>query len=90
MISSISQPNFWLISDGTEDYRKVYKFLGKSGEDFHLLAHPEAALEAKKVLDIVMENSLKRVDGTLEADLVNRIHTARAIIIHGPWDRPLR
>ena len=71
-----------------EDGKKVYKFYGKPGEDSQLWrARTEAALEAKEVMHVV-DSDLASSDASDE--LKRSIASARAIIIQGLGDRPLR
>ena len=74
-----------------EDSKRIYKFYGKSGEDFFLWAtRTEAALEAKKVWSVVATDVIG--DGTVatEENVVESIATARTMIIQGLGDKPLR
>ena len=72
-----------------EEGKRVYKFYGKPGEDFHLwTARTEAALEAKEVLDVVTVDLLSSAE--ISDELSKKISKARAIIIQGLGDRPLR
>ena len=72
-----------------EEGKRVYKFYGKQGEDFHLwTARTEAALEAKEVLDVVTVDLLSSAE--ISDELSKKISKARAIIIQGLGDRPLR
>lgn len=73
-----------------EDSKKIHKFYGKPGEDFHLwCARTEAALQAKEALSVVLNDALGDVEG-LDDDTSKAIATARAILIQGLGDRPLR
>lgn len=74
-----------------EDSKRIHKFYGKSGEDFFLwAARTEAALEAKKVWSVVETDVIG--DGTVQLDtsVVESVATARATIIQGLGDKPLR
>lgn len=73
-----------------EDSKRVYMFYGKSGEDFHLwCARTEAALQAKDVLHVVIVDAF--VDHREPDDETQKaIATARATVIQGLGDRPLR
>ena len=77
------------MSETMEDSKRVHKFFGRSGEDYHLWsARTEAALEAKGVLHVVVSDVF--VSGDLAEDTVKAIATARAVLIQGLGDRPLR
>ena len=74
-----------------EDNKKVYKFLAKSGEDFHLWsARTEAALKAKEVHHTVESDIISDNPDSLNDDVKKAISTACALIIQGLGDRPLR
>ena len=73
-----------------EDIRKIYKFEGEEGEDFQIwLARTEAALEAKDVLFVVIEDHM---DGFVEvtSSVKLSIAKAKATIIHGLGEKLLR
>lgn len=73
-----------------EDNKKVYKFYGKPGEDYHLwCARTDAALAGKDALDVVISDVLNQT-GELSDEFRKKIATARAIVIQGLGDRPLR
>lgn len=72
-----------------EDNKKVYKFFGKSGEDFHLwLRRTEAALEGKDVLHIIQDVHVS--PEPLADDVRKEVAIARATVIQGLGDRQLR
>ena len=72
-----------------EDNKRIYKFFGKPGEDYHLwAARTEAALESKEVLGIVQEDIIGA--GPPDDEIQRRLSKARAIIIEGLGDRLLR
>lgn len=73
-----------------EDSKKVHRFFGKSGEDFHLWeARTEAALESKEVL-YVLQSDVLDTETELTNEQKKHIATARAMLIQGIGDRPLR
>lgn len=72
-----------------EDSKKIYKFYGKPGDDFQLwCARTEAALEAKEVLEMTQEDVL--AGQALSEEVKKKVATARAVLIQGLGDRPLR
>ena len=75
-----------------EDSKKVYRYFGKPGEDFHLWqARTEAALQAKEVLYVVESDILGTAeDGNLTEGQRKDTAIARAVLIQGMGDRPLR
>ena len=73
-----------------EDSKKVYKFYGRPAEDFHIwCCRTEAALEDKKALSMIHADPLESPD-SVDDDARQKIATARAVIIQGLGDRPLR
>ena len=73
-----------------EESRKVYKFEGEEGEDFQIwLARTEATMEPKDVLFVVIE---EHMDGSMELTSFVKlsIAKAKATIIQGLGDKPLR
>ena len=70
--------------------KRFYKFFGRPGEDYQLwCARTEAALQAKEVLDVVLNDPFEA--GAVEDEATLRaIASSRAIIIEGLGDRPLR
>ena len=73
-----------------EDSKRIYRFFRKPGEDYHLwCARTEAALAAKEVMQVV-ETDVLTTDVPLTAEITKQVATARAVIIQGLGDRPLR
>lgn len=63
----------------------VCKSYGKSDEDYHLwAARTQAALEAKKAWNVV------RTDVITDEETLKTVATARATVMQGLGDRPLR
>ena len=75
-----------------EDTRRIHKFYGTVQEDFQLWqARTEAALQSKEVLHVVVCDAIGTEDPeALPAETQLAIAQARAIIIQGLGDRPLR
>lgn len=73
-----------------EDWKKIFKFYAKAGEDFNLwIARTQAALVAKDVGHTI-QSDLMGVEDTVSEENVKSIATACAIIIQGLGDKPLR
>ena len=73
-----------------EDSKRIYKFYGKPREDFSLwCARPEAALAAKEVL-LMVESDVFADGDAIDESVMRQVATARAILIQGLGDRPLR
>lgn len=73
-----------------DEGKRIHKFFGKAGEDFQLWeARTEAALEAKDVLRVVSTDVYGNGEGISEEDR-QAIGKARAILIQGLGDKPLR
>lgn len=76
-----------------EDSKKFFKFFGKEGEDFALWsARTEAALESKECFSVVQRDvfaSLGEGEPLPEA-MSLKVAKAKAIIIQGLGDKPLR
>ena len=75
-----------------EETKKIFKFEGEQGEDFHIWsARTEAALEAKDVLSPVLTDMVDAEDLTSvsQADRLS-IAKAKATIIQGLGNKPLR
>ena len=74
-----------------EDSKRIYKFYGKSGEDFFLwTTRTEAALESKKVWSVVATDVIGDGSVAVDESTAESIATARAMIIQGLGDKPLR
>lgn len=74
-----------------EENRRVYKFEGEAGEDFHIWsARTEAALEAKELMSVVTEDIIGDGTADLSAEVKRSISKARALIIQGLGEKPLR
>lgn len=74
-----------------EDSKRLHKFHGKPGEDFYLwCARTEAALGSKEVLHVVVTDVVGESVEGLSDELKLSIAQARAIIIQGLGDKPLR
>lgn len=73
-----------------EDSKKIYTFYGKAGEDYHLwCARTQAALESKALLEMIRHDALMEHENPDEP-LLQKVETARAVIIQGLGNRPLR
>ena len=71
----------------------MYKFLGKPGEDFQIWKiRTEAALAAKEALEMVTTNVVGAAtqQSPLSADDQKLVDQARAVLIQGLGDKPLR
>lgn len=74
-----------------EDSKRVHKFHGKSGGDFHLWkAQTETAPRAKAVFDVVEEEIVSIATGTLSEELQQKVGEACEVIIRGLRDNPSR
>lgn len=74
-----------------EDSKRIYKFYEKPGEDFFLwTTRTEAALETKKVLFVVTTDVIGNGTVALEESAAEAVATARAMVIQGLGDKPLR
>ena len=72
-----------------EDNRRIFKFYGKTGENYQLwAARTQAAICAKEVGNKIKANLLS--GGPVDDDQRNEIATACAIIIQGLGEKPLR
>ena len=75
-----------------EDSRRIHKFYGKPHEDFQLWqVRTEAALQSKELLYVMEADAVgANYPSTLSAESQLAIAQARAIIVQGLGDRPLR
>lgn len=54
------------------------------------MVRTEGALESKELFEIVKKNGLDDIDSTKDTTVAKKVAAARAIIIRGLSDRPLR
>ena len=75
-----------------EEVKKIYKFDGEEGEDYHIwAARTEAALEAKDVLSVVLTNMVEEESSEMISPAVRlSVAKAKATIIQGLGNKPLR
>lgn len=74
-----------------EDNKKIYKFYGKLGEDFHLwAARTDAAMKSKEVYCPIESDLLLDGMDSLSGEMKKAIADSCALVIQGLGDRPLR
>lgn len=76
-----------------EESRRVFKFEGEPDEDFHLwMARTEAALQDKEVWNVVEADVIGNADADvpLSDEIQKNVAKARAVIMQGLGDNPLR
>ena len=74
-----------------EDNKKIVKFYGRAGEDYHLwAARTEAALQAKKAMSVVITDFVDDGESDIADEVREKIADARAIIVQALGDKPLR
>ena len=75
-----------------EEVKKIYKFEGEEGEDYHIwAARTEAALEAKDILSVVLMDVVKDESTEMLSPSVKlSVAKAKATIIQGLGKKPLR
>ena len=73
-----------------EDSKRLQKFYGRPGEDYHLwAARTEAALESKEVLDVVKNDIVGSGDALTDEQKL-AVAKVRAMLIQRLGDKPLR
>ena len=74
-----------------EDSKRFFKFAGKPGEDFEVWAtRTEAALQAREVYSVVESDVVGNAEDDLDPDTLVTIAKARALIMQGLEEKPLR